>query len=173
MRHRERTENYYWYAVQTKPRQEDFAEVSLRQAGIETFNPRLKRKKRVMGVLQHCLGPLFPGYIFARFDAYTAFRLVTYAKGVRKIVGGSDTPWPVDENIIELIKSRLQNNWYLTVESPRLQPGDRVKIQEGSLAGLVGILEREASDAERVAVLLTAIGYQARVVVNRMHLTAA
>jgi len=168
----EGTENGCWYAIQTKPRQENFAEATLLQAGIETFNPKLRRKRLIMGVPQDCLSPLFPGYIFARFDPY-AFRLVTYAKGVRRIVGGEDGPWPVEEAIIELIQSRLENNWYRTLEVPPLRSGDRVRVQEGPLTGLVGILERETSDIERVAVLLTAIEYQARVVVNRRHLAAA
>lgn len=162
-----------WYAIQTKPRQEDLAEVHLQRAGIHTFNPQWKRKKRFMGYLQYCLSPLFPGYIFAQFDMRSAFRLVTYSMGVKKIVGDSDAPWPVDPSIIDLIQSRLRDNWYAQLDEPALRLGDQVLIQEGPLSGLKGIFERETSDAERVVVLLTAIEYQARVLVAKRDLAAA
>lgn len=47
--------------------------------------------------------PLFPGYIFARFDAATMSHNISYARGVHSIVGVGDRPAPVDDAVISLV----------------------------------------------------------------------
>jgi hypothetical protein len=42
-----------------------------------------------------------------------------------------------------------------------------VKIKDGPFSNLIGILEHEISDSDRVSILLTTISYQARVVVDK------
>jgi transcription antitermination factor NusG len=47
------------------------------------------------------------------------------------------------------------------------QAGDRVRIKEGPLAGLVGIFQRNAGSNDRVSVLMTTIKYQSHVTIDR------
>jgi transcription elongation factor/antiterminator RfaH len=159
------------YAVYTKPRQEDIVANSLRNAGIEVFNPQLKQKKYLKGSYRDIIGPLFPCYIFVRFDPITTAWMIRYTRGVRKIVGG-DSPWPVSEEIIELINSQGENG-IITIKPPELRSGDRVVIKEGPLQGLEGIFEKEMSGHDRVVLLLNAIEYQARIVIEKAFLTKA
>ena len=57
-----------WYAIQTKPRKERVVQAALDRAGIEAYCPRIQmpfgpaKRKSLKEV------PLFPGYLFARFD---------------------------------------------------------------------------------------------------------
>jgi transcriptional antiterminator RfaH len=155
-----------WYAVHTKPRQEDVAEATLREFGLPTFNPKLKERKIVRGVRQEVIKPLFPGYLFTQFRCDLFLRAVKYARGVRNVVGAGATPTPVDEEIIGIIHSRMKNG-YVLIEPPALQPGDPVMVEEGPLRGFVGIFEREMKGSERVVVLLNTIKYQARIVIGR------
>jgi transcription elongation factor/antiterminator RfaH len=158
-----------WYAVHTKPRQEDIAEASLHELGLQTFSPRLKERKIVRGVRQDVVKPLFPGYIFTKFRCDQWLRAVKYARGVRRVVGAGDVPTPVDEEIVHIIHSRMKGG-YVMIEPPPLRPGDAVVVEEGPLRGFVGIFERQMKGSERVVVLLNTIKFQARVILEREEL---
>lgn len=154
-----------WYAVNTKPHQEDLAELTLQRLGVETFCPQLKQNKAIGQRRLTVTDPLFPGYLFARFDLDTHYRAVNYARGVRKVVSFGPDPAIVDADMIETIKSRLEDG-YVTVQRPLFTPGQAVRIQEGPLEGLEAIFVQEMSDQQRVVLLLQALSYQARVVVD-------
>jgi transcriptional antiterminator RfaH len=133
----------------------------------------MKQEKLVWGVPQRVIKPLFPGYLFARFCPAAYLHLIQYARGVRRVVSAGETPLPVDEEIIRAIQLRIGEEGYVRIEPKPLQPGDRVIVHEGPLQGLMGIFERELSDRERVMLLLEAIEYQARVLIERRYLKAA
>lgn len=160
-----------WYAVYTKPKREDGAASALRNAGVEVFNPKLKQRKYSKGAYKDMIGPLFPCYLFVRFEATAPSRMIKYTRGIRKIVGG-DSPWPVPDEIIDLLKSREEDG-LIALKPPELRGGDRVKITQGPMQGLDGIFEREIGGQERVILLLNAIEYQARVVIEKSFLMKA
>ena len=62
-----------------------------------------------------------------------------------------------------------RSDGYIRLKAPRFQPGDRVTIEEGPLAGWVGQVEREWDDNKRVAILLEAI-QQARLLIEKRSL---
>jgi transcriptional antiterminator RfaH len=159
----------HWYAIHTKPRQETIAQTSLQREAIETFYPKLRRKKTIRRVRRWVVGSLFPNYIFARFDAAKSGRLVKYANGVLNIVSFGGKPALVDDDIIAAIAEHSQDN-VLTIEPPKLKAGDLVEIQGGPLRGLQGVFEREMSDRDRVIVLLEVLAKGARVEVTRDQL---
>jgi len=162
----EKGETMNWYAIHTKPREEALAQTSLQREGIETFYPKLRRRRTIRRVRRWVVGPLFPGYIFARFNLETSRRLVCYASGVANIVSFGGRPAVVDDQIIAAILEHAVND-VVTVAPPKFEPGDLVEIQEGPLRGLQGIFEREMSDSERVVVLLQTIASAARVQLPR------
>ncbi len=152
-----------WYTVNTKPQHERVAELSLQKLGVETFYPQLKQRKVIRRRAETRIGPLFPGYLFARFQLDTHYRAVTYARGVRNIVTFGTMPATVEDEIIEGIRARLHDG-YLTVPAPSFMPGEIIRIQTGPLQGLEAVFVREMSDHERVVLLLRTLTYQARVV---------
>lgn len=154
-----------WYVVHTKPRQEARAERSLDRLQIEWLSPRISQDKLIRGRRRSVIGPLFPGYLFARFEIDTHYRAVTYAQGVQQLVAFGLRPVPVDDEIIGAIRSRLIDNC-VVVGGRALTPGQAVRIQYGPLQGLEAVFEQELSDRERAVVLLRALSYQARVVVD-------
>lgn len=158
--------SFEWYAVYTKPSQEDRVAKNLSRADIEVFNPLLKSIKVIRHRYQEVIQPLFPCYIFARFDFNHNSRLVRYSRGVKSIVGSHNAPLPVAEEIIETIKSKTGADGMVLIRH-EINPGDTVEIRDGPLRGLTGIFEREMPDKERVMVLLSAIEYQARVLIER------
>ena len=152
-----------WYTVNTKPQHERVAELSLQKLGVETFYPQLKQRKVIRRRAETRIGPLFPGYLFARFQLDTHYRAVTYARGVRNIVTFGTMPATVEDEIIEGIRARLHDG-YLTVPAPSFMPGEIIRVQTGPLQGLEAVFVREMSDHERVVLLLRTLTYQARIV---------
>jgi transcriptional antiterminator RfaH len=155
-----------WYAIHTKPRQEALAQMGLRREGIETFYPKLRRRKTIRRVRKWVTGPLFPCYIFAKFDVVVSGRLVKYANGITNIVSFGGKPAIVDAAIISAIEDHAEDN-VVTLSPPSFTPGDRVEIQTGPLRGLQGVFESELSDRDRVIVLLEVLAQGARVEIPR------
>lgn len=157
-----------WFAVQTKPSQEDLAAFNLGRLGLDIFLPKIKQDKRD-GRRSGITKPMFPRYLFARFCPLRYMHLIIYARGVRQIVCAGDTPVPVDESIIESIRVRVGPDGFLDLSSDALQPGDHITVEGGPFNGNSGVFEREADVHKRVVILLESIRYQARVVVDKTH----
>lgn len=76
-----------WYANHTKPEQEGRADSNLRAWRVESFTPRENELGYTpAGHVKNQLKPLFPQYIFARFDARRMLRLVYFTRGVHDVV---------------------------------------------------------------------------------------
>ncbi|MGH9678604.1 MAG: transcription termination/antitermination NusG family protein, partial [Candidatus Acidiferrales bacterium] len=57
-----------WFALQVRTRWEVSTESLLAGKGYETFLPRYANQVRRNGRLKEIQSPLFPGYVFCRFD---------------------------------------------------------------------------------------------------------
>lgn len=143
-----------WFAIQTKPRAEEKTLGFLSSKCIPTFMPRLLVHRRHRSRKWKALEPLFPGYLFARFcpEAQTIDR-VRWTPGVREILGVEGEPIPVPEEAVLHLQRNTGERGFI-VPGPSLLPGMRVRFRDGAMAHLEGIIERPASRAERVRVLL-------------------
>jgi len=161
-----------WYAIYTKPLQEDRAGSNLKAWNLETFTPKIRERRynQFTGKPTHVTKPFFPRYIFARFEAETMLHKVCFARGVHSVVGFGAGPAPIDEELIEIIKSRTGEDSFVNF-GEQLKRGDRVSINDGPVKDFVGIFEREVSASERVLVLLTCAKYQCRLSVRREQVT--
>jgi transcriptional antiterminator RfaH len=158
----------HWYAIHTKPKQEARADSNLRAWAVETFNPRVgERRYTPSGQLKKELKPLFPQYIFARFDAKRMLHQVCYTRGIHDVVrfGGAE-PTPIDNEIIAIIRSRVGADGIIDL-SEKFKAGDRVVIKNGPLKNFVGIFERDVKDSDRVMILLNTLKYQAHLSLER------
>ena len=169
----DRMHQMFWYVVKAKPHQERVAELNLQLLGVETYCPILREGKEIRGRQRIRVAPLFPGYLFARFHLKNQHRSVLYARGVSTIVTFGSTPATVDDEMITAIKSRLQTR-YVTMPNRSFRSGQRVQIQEGPLRGLEAIFERQVvSSNQRAVLLLRALSYQARIVVDLSNVVNA
>lgn len=157
-----------WYAIYTHPKQEIRAECNLRAWNIETFNPKLKERRYYSFSVTptYVVKQLFPRYIFARFEANALLHKVWFTRGVHSIVSFGDHPAPVDDQVIDFIRSRSGADGLISLAED-LRAGNKVMIKDGPFKNLAGIFEREVKDSTRVMILLGAINYQGRVVVER------
>lgn len=158
-----------WYVVHTKANQESRADSNLRAWQVETFSP-LVRKRRVNQLTQQAsyrVGPLFPRYIFARFDSQTLLAKVRFTRGVHGIVSAGDEPVPVDDGDVEHLRMKVGEDGYVSSEEKKLRRGDKVLIHAGPLQGLSGVFEENVGPSDRVRILLANLYYQARLVVGQ------
>lgn len=160
-----------WYAVQTKPRREDQVLAWLSQrASVPVFLPKLESLRRRRGRKVRLIEPLFPSYLFVRISLEAEdWYKVKWTPGVRRIVGTGEVPVPVPDQAIDILKARCQHDDVIAWE-PTLSPGMAVRIREGPFSGLVGVLERPASRAQRVRVLLNLLRTVASVEVDIVDL---
>jgi transcription antitermination factor NusG len=82
--------------------------------------------------------PLFPGYLFCKFDFQERRPIVT-TPGVLQIVGYGRTAIPVSDHEIQALQLAVSSGiprqpW------PYLEVGQRVRVIYGTLTGLEGIL---------------------------------
>src|ERR671927_412108 len=98
----------HWYIAHTHPKQEDRTASNLSVLGIEVFNPKVEEgwRKPYTDESKSVISPLFPTYIFARFKLNDFYHKVRYTRGLSRLVSVIDTPCPVDEQIINLIRQR-------------------------------------------------------------------
>ncbi len=160
-----------WYAIHTKPRQEDRAESNLRAWVVETFAPKIRERNynTYTGKAIFVTKPLFSRYIFARFKASELLHKVYFTRGVHGVVCFDCKPCPIDEDIIRVIQSRRGDDGLIRV-GEKLHPGDEVIIGEGPLRSFVGIFDGYCKGEERVSILLTTVSYQSRVIVERQSI---
>jgi transcriptional antiterminator RfaH len=163
-----------WLCVHTRPRKEAGAERYCRDVlGFDTYYPRLKRLKTIRRVKRWVVGPLFPRYFFCRLNLARSFRAVQYAPQVVGVVSFGGRPTPVDDAIIDQLRQWAGEAVDIVTVRPGFRPGDLVEISDGPLRGLQAVVLQEMSDRDRVAVLLSTLGCQARLIVSRAHLVDA
>lgn len=161
----------HWFAVHAKRSRENFAAANIAALGLEIFFPKAliesPRRKR-FGTHPE---PLFPGYFFARFAPLSFLSAVTSCPGVLHVVGAKQFPIPVEESVIGEIRDRIESDGFVRLRPRELNPGDRIMINAGPFEGIMGRVECEVHDRQRVAILLETL-WNARVVVERCWIEA-
>lgn len=137
----DRNASRQWYAVFTIPQNEKSAARHLGMRDIESFLPTYnslrvwKNRQRV----NLCL-PLFPSYLFVRIGKPQRSAVLA-SPGVLRIVGNSREPLPIPETTIEFLRSDLCRQ---KIEPYReLVVGQKVRIRNGAMSGLQGVLVRK------------------------------
>ena len=141
-----------WFALRTRSNFERVCALSLSQKGYETLLPaywcRRRRRDRNVDVEL----PLFPGYLFCRFD-YQRRLPILMSPGIVHIVGGSSAPEPVPEVEIATVRAIVESH-LRTEPWPFLEIGQRVRIFGGPLAGVEGLLV-DSKGRHRLVVSIT------------------
>jgi transcription antitermination factor NusG len=127
-----------WFALNTKFMYEDYVARQVRGRGYEVYLPIYKCRRRWSDRIKEIDLPLFPGYLFCRFNPSARLPILT-TPGLIQIVGIGKTPIPIDDNEITAIQiaseSRLEREPW-----PYLQVGQKVRVECGPLCGVEGIL---------------------------------
>lgn len=160
-----------WFAVYTKPRQEQIALENLQRQGFDCFlpmaiNPYQRRSQKKLRI-----EALFPRYLFLNAVAdQQSLGPVRSTRGVCTLVRFGMDLAHIPETIIRAIRSRCDTNTGLVRLDPvPVMPGDKVKVFDGPLAGVSGLFQA-CSGEQRALLLIEFMGRQTRVVVDRILL---
>jgi len=142
--------SFPWYAIQVRPKYEKQVVQSIGCKEINTFLPLYAEKRKWSDRVKELEVPLFDGYVFCQLDI-TKRLPILQTPGVIRFVGLGKTPIPVDGREMEAVRTVVDSG---SVFRPwkYLREGDEVRIDEGPLRNVEGIL---VSDKEQSHVVVS------------------
>lgn len=149
------TQNENWYVLRVKPHKDRAVNEQLHSWDIQTYLPLVRVKPKNPRAAKY--KPYFPGYLFIYADLeVVGTNTLNWMPGTMGLVSFDGKPATVPEKLISELKERLAE-----IEAAgglvmsELEPGDKVRIVEGPLAGYEAIFDMTLPGKERVQVLLT------------------
>lgn len=127
-----------WYALHVRSRKESYIASQIQGQGYECLLPTYKSIRTWSDRVKELEQPLFPGYLFCRFDFQSRRQVVT-TPGVLQIVGYGRTAIPVSDEEIQALQLAVSSG-IAKQPWPYLEVGQRVRVNYGTLTGLEGIL---------------------------------
>ena len=137
----EAAEELQWYVVHVRSRHEIRVTERLTNIGVEVFLPVSERVRRWKDRKKIISFPLFPGYLFVRLSNNQNSRLlILKTPGVARFIGQvTGIPEAVPDEQIASLKRLVESKENLD-PYPYLLEGNRVRIKNGPLAGVEGLL---------------------------------
>jgi len=127
-----------WFALQVRSQRESYVADQLSAKGYELFLPLYTCRKRWSDRIKKVELPLFPGYLFCRFDPYHRLPILK-TPWLLRIVGFNHIPTPVDDKEIGSVRTLVASG-AAAQPWPFAEIGEKVRIESGPLRGIVGIL---------------------------------
>lgn len=161
-----------WYVIQCHPHREAFVRERIRDLGRDVFLPLLSERRSK--ARERVLVPMFRGYLFALLcKADGDIPRVRWTHAVRRILGDVGGPRPIDAAVVETLRNRADRAGRVRTMD-RFHAGERVRVVDGPLAGLIGIVEWSGSTpSERVCVLLDIFQRTTRVELSTVDVRSA
>ena len=151
-----------WYVIYTKPSAEDMARDHLERESIHVFLPKIRECHYSSKGKEAKIKPLFPNYLFAQMAYPHDYYKVIWARGVRRIVGNGAEPIPLDESVVTFFKKQTEERGFIQ-PSPQLKIGDPIRVRNGPLEGLIGIIDGSIDENGRIKILMDFLKEGARV----------
>ena len=130
-----------WLAIHTRHQHESLAARSLVYKGFEVFLPQYTSVRQWSDRTRELSAPLFPGYVFLRGAPEHQIRILT-TPGVLSVVGFSGIPAIIPDVEIESVRQTVERRVHVE-PYPFLNCGDWVRVKNGPLEGIEGILVRK------------------------------
>ncbi len=157
-----------WFALHVKSRSEQTIASIVQNKGYQHFLPVYKARRRWSDRVRQFELPLFPGYLFCRLSGESRLPLLT-TPGVLGLVGIGKVPLPVDDAEIAAIQAMVQSG-LVAEPCPFISLGDRVRLEEGPLAGLEGFYV-ENRKQHRIVVSVTLLQRSIGIEIDRDWVT--
>ena len=153
-----------WFVLQVKPRHEKTVASTLRGKGFEEFLPLYKTRNKWADRYKDVVLPLFPGYVFCRFDPANMLPILV-TPGVFQVVSFGKVPAAVDELEVERLETLVQTS--LSYEPwPYLKVGQSVIVSDGPLKGTEGVLV-QVRNTYRLVISVTLLQRSVAIEVDR------
>jgi len=127
-----------WFALHVRSRHEKSVHAQLDAKRQDTFLPLYVSRTTIANRVRDTSLPLFPGYVFCRFDAGSRSTVLA-TSGVIDVVRIGTEPAAIQTCEIEAVQ-RIVSSKLCTEPYPQLVKGQSVIMTQGPLAGLMGTL---------------------------------
>jgi transcription antitermination factor NusG len=128
-----------WYACHTRARSEKRVAATLLERDVPVFLPTVALARRWADRTLTVAFPLFPGYVFARFEPTQLYSVIS-VPGLATVVRFGRRPIPVRAEEIENIR-RVAASYSVIGRRPAPQPfvkGETVRVADGPFKGVLG-----------------------------------
>jgi len=151
----------------------------LQIGGFETYYPMFRilktpplrklsrdQRRRVHLFRRAVLRPLFPRYIFVRFDVKEdRWHDIFHMAAIHGLACEGNLPFPLPDHVVPDLKA-LEEGGAIPLKTPTKQlliaVGDKCRVNEGPFTGLAGFVD-ELAESERLWLLLDVFGRKTRV----------
>jgi len=135
-----------WFALYTRSRHEKDVASEYEEWGVEHYLPLVRKERRWKDRRQMVDFPLFPGYLFVRFDpaeeeSWRTKAHILQPKGVVRILStpGGD-PLPVPDQEVFNIRTVIEQGMKVDPYRYEFCIGQILRVRKGPLAGVEGVL---------------------------------
>ena len=157
-----------WFALRVKPNHEKRVSELINGQGLEEFLPLYRVRRRWAQRWQNIDTPLFPGYVFSRFERQSWTTIIN-TPGVIDAVRFGSTLASIEDEEIRALQS-VQRSKLAMEPSPYLRPGQLMRVTAGPLAGINGTLI-EMKGLTRLVLSVTLLQRSVLVEIDRNWIT--
>ena len=156
--------DFRWYLVFTKPKEEEKAKKNLENQGFESFMPKIsviKKGEKISSKVEL----MFPRYIFTKLKKEDSNWIkINSTYGVNKVVAYGGMPAFIPESLINELKIKCGERGILEQKKifTNYNKGDRISIKDGIFKGKDAIL-LSFKGKDRVRVLLEIINHSSAI----------
>ncbi len=139
-----------WFAIHVRTNHEKTVATMLAEKEFDRFLPLYRARRQWSDRVKRLELPLFPGYLFCRFNPDRSRTPILAVPGVLRIVGAGRKPSPIDETEMFAIRS-------VVASCARVHPchffkvGQRVRVCDGPLRGVEGVVVQTRNGRRLVA----------------------
>ena len=144
----------HWYALQSKPQQENFLWGQLCMRNIDAYYPRIR--VQTVNPRSKKIKPYFPGYMFVNVDLdQVGVSTIQWMPGVARMLSFGNEFAPIPDHLMQAIRERVDTiNASDSEMFASLKQGDIVVLRSGVFAGYEAIFDTRLPGHDRVRVLL-------------------
>ena len=151
-----------WFILQFKPNAHHQAVKNLNRQGFEVFLPFLDTTSRKASRFISTAQPLFPGYMFIRFDrTKSGWQKINNTYGVSRLISFNSILKSIPNRFIDNLKKRYDSSGKL-LPIQKLKKGDQVTVLTGPFSNFIATVEKYEAD-QRISILMDLMGRKTKI----------
>jgi len=159
-----------WFILQFKSNSHHLAAKNLNRQGFETFLPLHDTTSRRLSRFINTSKPLFPGYMFIRFDkAESDWHKINNTYGVSRLITFNSHLKSIPTKFVDSLMKRYDLSGKL-LPIKKLKEGDQVTILKGPFANFIASVEKYEAD-QRIWILMDLMGRKTKIQTPSDNLT--
>ena len=151
-----------WFILQFKSNSHHQATRNLTQQGFETFLPLHDTTSRKLSRFVNTSKPLFPGYMFIRFDrAESEWHKINNTYGVSRLITFNSILKSIPTSFVDSLMKRCDSSGKL-LPIAKFKKGDNIKVLTGPFADIIATVEKYEAN-HRIWILMDLMGRKTKI----------